>query len=101
MIIDDAVKSSMVPIVQRAKELADQHKQNRSKQPPIIAVASCKGAGKSYFANQLQEILGNQGCNVLIINQNGFMPYKDIALSKLSKILIFMFTLLQANLHAK
>jgi len=76
--IDDSNAIILAPIIERAKKLADEHKQNRSNPIPIIAVAGSKGSGKSYCAHHLYQILLDGGCNVFLLKQNGFIPFKEI-----------------------
>lgn len=76
--IDAYNEKIMAPIIEQAQSLADQHKQNKLPSIPIISITGSKGSGKSYFARHLQQILINHGCHVTMINQNGFVPYKEI-----------------------
>ena len=74
------------PIIAQAKKLASDAAQNTTTPMPIIAIAGGPGAGKTYFTQQFQEILSQEGHSVSIIEQDNFLLYNETGFDVLTDI---------------
>lgn len=68
----------MKPIVDKAVRLVEFYRSNMNNQIPIIAIAGAPAVGKTYFANQLAELLINKNIKVVILNQDEFLERNKI-----------------------
>jgi len=61
------------PILEEAIKLAQKHSMHKNSPKPIISIGGCSAAGKSYFTNQLEELLKKEKIKVKILKMDDFI----------------------------
>lgn len=63
----------LTPIVETLVDIAEQHRLDRSKTVPLIAIGGCPGVGKSHLTKNLLNTLQNHGVHCIILPIDDFI----------------------------